>query len=32
MAPAEALDAEPFLQAVTGDDEHGTFTWRRIPS
>jgi hypothetical protein len=32
MAPAEALDAEPFLQAVTGDDEHGAFTWRRIPS
>jgi short subunit dehydrogenase-like uncharacterized protein len=30
MAPAEALDPEPFLQAVTGDDEHGAFAWRRI--
>jgi short subunit dehydrogenase-like uncharacterized protein len=32
MAPAQALDSESFLQAVTGDDEHGAFTWRRIPS
>jgi hypothetical protein len=32
MAPAEALDPEPFLQAVTGEDEHGAFTWRRIAS
>jgi len=30
MAPAEALDPEPFLQAVTGDDDHGAFTWRRM--
>jgi len=30
MAPAEALDPEPFLQAVTGEDEHGSFTWRRV--
>ena len=30
MAPAEALDPEPFLQAVTGEDEHGAFSWRRI--
>jgi short subunit dehydrogenase-like uncharacterized protein len=30
MAPAEALDPEPFLQTVTGDDEHGAFTWRRV--
>jgi hypothetical protein len=32
MAPAEALDPEPFLQSVTGDDEHGSFTWRRLAS
>jgi hypothetical protein len=30
MAPAEALDAVPFLELVTGDDEHGSFSWRRI--
>ena len=30
MAPAEALEAEPFLQAVTGEDEHGAFSWRRL--
>ena len=30
MAPAEALDAEAFLDAVTGEDEHGLFSWRRI--
>jgi len=30
MAPAEALDPEPFLQAVTGDDDRGAFTWRRV--
>jgi hypothetical protein len=28
MAPAEALDAEPYLQAVTGEDAHGAFSWR----
>jgi short subunit dehydrogenase-like uncharacterized protein len=32
LAPAQALEPEPFLQAVTGDDEHGSFTWRRLPS
>ena len=30
MAPAEALDAVPFLELVTGDDEHGAFSWRRL--
>ena len=30
MAPAEALEAEPFLQAVTGEDEHGAFSWRHL--
>jgi len=30
MAPAEALDPEPFLQAVSYDDEHGRFSWRRL--
>jgi short subunit dehydrogenase-like uncharacterized protein len=30
MAPAEALDPEPFLQGVSGDDDHGAFTWRRV--
>ncbi len=30
MAPAEALDPVPFLDAVTGEDEHGSFSWRRL--
>ena len=30
MAPAEALDPEPFLQAVSYDDEHGRFSWRPL--
>ena len=30
MAPAEALDPVPFLNAVTGEDEHGAFSWRRL--
>jgi hypothetical protein len=30
MAPAEALDPIPFLDSVTGEDEHGSFSWRRI--
>ncbi len=30
MAPAEALDPEAFLQLVSGDDEHGSFSWRRL--
>jgi hypothetical protein len=30
MAPAEALDAVPFLELVTVDDEHGSFSWRRL--
>jgi hypothetical protein len=30
MAPAEALDPVPFLDAVTGDDEHGSLSWRHL--
>jgi hypothetical protein len=30
MAPAEALDPVPFLDAITGEDEHGSFSWRRL--
>jgi short subunit dehydrogenase-like uncharacterized protein len=30
MAPAEALDPEPFLQSVTGEDDHGAFSWRQL--
>ena len=30
MAPAEALDPEAFLQLVSGEDEHGVFSWRRL--
>ena len=30
MAPAEALDPVPFLDAVTGEDEHGAFSWRHL--
>jgi hypothetical protein len=30
LAPAEALDPVPFLDAVTGDDEHGSFSWRLL--
>lgn len=30
MAPAEALDAERFLQAVSYHDDHGTFSWRHL--
>jgi short subunit dehydrogenase-like uncharacterized protein len=30
MAPAQALEPEAFLQSVTGDDEHGTFSWSRL--
>ena len=30
MAPAEALDAEAFLEAVSGEDEHGAFSWSRV--
>ncbi|MBV9410930.1 MAG: hypothetical protein JO148_05000, partial [Acidimicrobiia bacterium] len=30
MAPAEALDPVPFFDAVTGEDEHGAFSWRRL--
>ncbi|MBV8981359.1 MAG: NAD(P)H-binding protein [Acidimicrobiia bacterium] len=30
MAPAEALDAVPFLELVTGEDEHGSFSWRHL--
>jgi hypothetical protein len=30
MAPAEALDPEPFLQSVTGEDDHGAFSWRLL--
>jgi len=30
MAPAEALDPVPFLDAVTYEDEHGAFSWRRL--
>ncbi|MBV8162091.1 MAG: NAD(P)H-binding protein [Acidimicrobiia bacterium] len=29
-APAEALDPVPFLDGVTGEDEHGAFSWRRL--
>jgi short subunit dehydrogenase-like uncharacterized protein len=28
MAPAEALEPETFFQAVTGEDVHGSFSWR----
>jgi len=31
MAPAEALDVVPFLDAISGEDEHGSFSWRRVP-
>lgn len=31
MAPAEALDPVAFLDAVSGEDEHGSFSWRRLP-
>ena len=30
MAPAEALDPVPFLDAMTYEDEHGSFSWRRL--
>ena len=30
MAPAEALDPVAFLDAVTYEDEHGAFSWRRL--
>ena len=30
MAPAEALDPVPFFVAVTYEDEHGAFSWRRL--
>jgi hypothetical protein len=30
LAPAEALDPVPFLDAITGEDEHGSFSWRRL--
>jgi len=30
MAPAEALDPVNFLDAVTGEDEHGAFSWRHL--
>src|SRR5438477_151038 len=30
MAPAEALDPVPFFDAVTYEDEHGAFSWRRL--
>jgi len=30
MAPAEALDPVSFLDAVTYEDEHGAFSWRRL--
>jgi hypothetical protein len=30
MAPAQALNAESFLQSVSGEDEHGAFSWRRL--
>jgi short subunit dehydrogenase-like uncharacterized protein len=30
MAPAEALDPVSFLEAMTYEDEHGAFSWRRL--
>ena len=30
MAPAEALDPVPFFDSVSYEDEHGTFSWRRL--
>jgi len=30
MAPAEALDPVSFLDAMTYEDEHGAFSWRRL--
>ena len=30
MAPAEALDAEPFLQSVSRADDLGSFSWRAL--
>ena len=31
MPPAQALDAEPFLDAVSGEGPTGSFSWRRAP-
>jgi hypothetical protein len=30
MAPAEALDPVSFLDAMSYEDEHGAFSWRRL--
>lgn len=30
MAPAQALEPEAFLQLVSGEDEHGAFSWRHL--
>jgi hypothetical protein len=30
MAPAQALDPVTFLDAMTYEDEHGAFSWRRL--